>query len=79
MKLDELKAGKVLRGPIFPEPVQVIVVVPMGDGVKLKFQLRLSFKPSFLRRIGRQDCVRAASRNANSTGRHTFASTSNAS
>jgi hypothetical protein len=35
MTIEQLKAGKVLRGPIFPEPVQVIVVVPMGDGVKL--------------------------------------------
>jgi len=43
MKLDELKAGKVLRGPIFPEPVQVIVVVPMGDGVKLKFPIAFEF------------------------------------
>jgi len=24
-----------LRGPIFPEPVQVIVTIPMGDAVKL--------------------------------------------
>src|SRR5437762_8622910 len=35
MKLDDLKANKVLRGPIFPEPVQVIVAIPMGDAVKL--------------------------------------------
>src|SRR5213596_2480398 len=35
MKLDELKANKVLRGPIFPEPVQIIVCIPMGDAVKL--------------------------------------------
>jgi hypothetical protein len=32
---DELKPNKVLRGPIFPEPVEVIVTVPMGDAVKL--------------------------------------------
>ncbi len=35
MKLDELKTNKVLRGPIFPEPVQVIVTIPMGEAVKL--------------------------------------------
>jgi hypothetical protein len=35
MKLDDLKANKILRGPIFPEPVQVIVTIPMGDAVKL--------------------------------------------
>ena len=35
MKLDDLKANKVLWGPIFPEPVQVIVTIPMGDAVKL--------------------------------------------
>ena len=35
MTLDQLKPGKILRGPIFPEPVQVIVTIPMGDAVKL--------------------------------------------
>ena len=35
MTIEQLKPGRVLRGPIFPEPVQVIVVVPMGGGVKL--------------------------------------------
>lgn len=35
MKLDELKAEKILRGPIFHEPVQVVVTVPMGDAVKI--------------------------------------------
>ncbi len=35
MKLHELKPNKILRGPLFPEPVQVIVTVPMGAGVKL--------------------------------------------
>src|SRR2546428_6635015 len=35
MTIDQLKADKILRGPIFPEPVQVIVVIPMGDAVKL--------------------------------------------
>src|SRR2546428_7956363 len=35
MTIDQLKADKILRGPIFPEPVQVIVTIPMGDAVKL--------------------------------------------
>jgi nucleoside-triphosphatase THEP1 len=35
MKAEELKPNKVLWGPIFPEPVQVIVTIPMGDAVKL--------------------------------------------
>src|SRR6266446_2765917 len=35
MTIDQLKADKILRGPIFPEPVQVIVIIPMGDAVKL--------------------------------------------
>jgi superfamily II DNA or RNA helicase len=35
VQLDQLKANVVLRGSIFPEPVQVIVAVPMGESVKL--------------------------------------------
>ena len=35
MTIDQLKANKILRGPIFPEAVQVIVTIPMGDAVKL--------------------------------------------
>ena len=35
MRLDQLKPTIVVRGPIFPEPVQVIVVIPMGGSVKL--------------------------------------------
>ncbi len=35
MKATDLTEGKILRGPLFPEPVQVIVVIPMGDAVKL--------------------------------------------
>jgi Protein NO VEIN, C-terminal len=35
MKLDQLKTDKILRGPIFPEPGQVIIAVPMGEAVKL--------------------------------------------
>ena len=35
MKAEELKANKILRGPIFPEPVQIISSIPMADAVKL--------------------------------------------
>ena len=33
--VDQLKPNKIVRGPIFPEPVQVLVTIPMGDAVKL--------------------------------------------
>jgi hypothetical protein len=35
MEASELREGVIVRGPLFPEPVQVIVTVPMGDSVKL--------------------------------------------
>ena len=35
MQREQLKPNAVLRGPIFPEPVQVIVAVPLGDAVKV--------------------------------------------
>ncbi|MCU1304909.1 MAG: helicase domain protein [Candidatus Sulfotelmatobacter sp.] len=35
MLLDQLKPNTIVRGPIFPEPVQVIVTIPMGTSVKL--------------------------------------------
>jgi len=35
MTIEEIKANKILRGPLFPEPVQVIVTIPMGSSVKL--------------------------------------------
>ena len=35
MKIEQLKPNITLRGTIFPEPVQVIVTIPMGDSVKL--------------------------------------------
>ena len=35
MVLEQLKIDVVVRGPIFPEPVQVIAIVPMGVSVKL--------------------------------------------
>src|SRR5437867_3212953 len=33
MKAEDLKPNKILLGPIFPEPVQIIVCIPMGDAV----------------------------------------------
>src|SRR4030066_41278 len=35
MLIHQLKPNVIVRGPIFPEPVQVIVTIPMGDSVKL--------------------------------------------
>ena len=35
MELEQLKPNVIVHGPIFPEPVQVIVTIPMGDAVKL--------------------------------------------
>jgi superfamily II DNA or RNA helicase len=35
MLADQLKPNVIVRGPIFPEPVQVIVAIPMGTSVKL--------------------------------------------
>lgn len=35
MKIDQLKPNVIVRGSILPEPVQVLVVIPMGASVKL--------------------------------------------
>ena len=35
MQADQLRPNVIVRGPIFPEPVQVIVTIPMGEAVKL--------------------------------------------
>ncbi|AKT42527.1 protein NO VEIN domain-containing protein [Chondromyces crocatus] len=35
MKLDDLKRGIIVRGPMLPEPVEVLVVTPLGDAVKV--------------------------------------------
>ena len=35
MRIDQLKPNIVVRGPILPEPVQIIVTIPMGASVKL--------------------------------------------
>ncbi len=32
MKAEDLQPNKILRGPIFPEPVQIIGCIPRGDG-----------------------------------------------
>ena len=31
----DIKQNAILRGPLFPEPVQVITVIPMGDAIKI--------------------------------------------
>ncbi len=35
MLVHELKPNVIVRGPLFPEPVQALVVIPMGTSVKL--------------------------------------------
>jgi superfamily II DNA or RNA helicase len=35
MRHDQLKPNVIVRGPILPEPVQIIVTIPMGASVKL--------------------------------------------
>jgi len=35
MQLTDLRANLIVHGPLFPEPVQLLVVVPMGASVKL--------------------------------------------
>src|SRR5260370_15811114 len=35
MQREQLKPNIILRGPLFPEPVQVLVTVPLGDAVKV--------------------------------------------
>ena len=35
MQISELKTNAIVRGPVLPEPVQVIRVVPIGTSVKL--------------------------------------------
>jgi len=35
MLIDDLKVGITVQGPVFPEPVQVIVTITMGPSVKL--------------------------------------------
>ncbi|HOV80167.1 MAG TPA: DUF3883 domain-containing protein [Bacillota bacterium] len=35
MSIARLKSGVIVRGPVFPEPIQVIVAMPVGESVKL--------------------------------------------
>jgi len=35
MKTEELKPNTIIRGPMFPEPVQVITTIPVGSSIKL--------------------------------------------
>src|SRR5438270_12050748 len=35
MRFDQLKPNIIVRGPIFPEPVQIIVLMKMGSSIKL--------------------------------------------
>ena len=35
MQVEQLKSNVILRGALFPEPVKVIVAVPMGDAIKI--------------------------------------------
>jgi superfamily II DNA or RNA helicase len=35
MNASELKAGIIVRGPVLPEPIEVLVVTPLGDAIKI--------------------------------------------
>jgi hypothetical protein len=35
MTIDEIHVGSVVTGPLLPEPVEVLAVVPLGSSVKL--------------------------------------------
>lgn len=35
MQVEQLKSNVILRGSLFPEPVKVIMAVPMGDAIKI--------------------------------------------
>jgi hypothetical protein len=35
MNASELKQGITVRGPVLPEPIEVLVVTPLGDGIKI--------------------------------------------
>ena len=35
MRPDDLKQNVTVYGPLFPEPVQIILAIPMGSSVKL--------------------------------------------
>src|SRR5206468_11101739 len=35
MNVSDLKPGVIVRGPVLPEPTEVLVVTPLGDVIKL--------------------------------------------
>src|SRR6266851_4478528 len=35
MKSNELKPGIIVHGPVLPEPIEVLVVTPLGDAIKI--------------------------------------------
>jgi len=35
MNTDEIQVGSVITGPLLPEPVEVLAIVPLGDSIKL--------------------------------------------
>ena len=35
MIISDIKQNMIVRGAIFPEPVKVITIIPMGDSIKL--------------------------------------------
>lgn len=35
MNVNELKSGIIVRGPVLPEPIEVLVVTPLGNVVKI--------------------------------------------
>lgn len=35
MTVDQLRPNAIVRGPLFPEPVQVLATIPMGSAIKL--------------------------------------------
>ena len=38
----DLASGAIVRGPLFPEPIDVITTIPMGDSLKVFSQRKLS-------------------------------------
>src|SRR4051812_12572036 len=35
MTHDEVRVGTIISGPLLPEPIELLAVVPLGDSVKL--------------------------------------------
>src|SRR5580698_7335662 len=35
MTVDEIEVDSVITGPLLPEPVEVLAIIPLGDSVKL--------------------------------------------